>query len=340
MRLMQVMAGSRHGGAEAFFERLTIALGARGVTQRVVIRREPARAARLRAAGLSVRELPFGGPLDLYTPFALRREIALQQSDVVLAWMNRGAAKTPRSHAVLCGRLGGYYDLKYYRHCDHLIGNTRDIVDYIRRQGWPAAQAHYLPNFVNAERQVPQARAALGTPEDALLLLALGRLHAVKGFDTLIRATPSIPGAHAWIAGEGPEEGALKALAARCGVSDRVHFLGWRADVGALLAGADIFVCPSRHEPLGNVVIEAFAQARPVVSTASQGPSALVRDGVNGCLVPVDDAAALADVIRALAASPARRAELAQAGYQTYLENFTEDAVTAAYRDFFERVKR
>jgi len=59
------------------------------------------------------------------------------------------------------GRLGGYYDLHYYRACDHLIGNTVDIVDYLLRSGWPAARAHYLPNFVDATRAAPLARSSV-----------------------------------------------------------------------------------------------------------------------------------------------------------------------------------
>src|SRR3546814_2771750 len=62
-----------------------------------------------------------------------------------------------------------------------------------------------------------------------------------------------------WLAGEGPRRRALMQQAARLGLGDRVRFLGWRDDVAALLRAADVFLCPSRHEPLGNVVIEAWA---------------------------------------------------------------------------------
>jgi glycosyltransferase involved in cell wall biosynthesis len=338
MRVMQVMAGRPHGGAEAFFERLTIALAARGLSQRAVIRRDSERRVRLEAAGVSVRELPFGGPLDLFTSWQLGREIAAQDSDVVLTWMNRAAAKTPRSRAVLCGRLGGYYDLKYYRHCTHLIGNTQDIVDYIVKQGWPRGRAHYLPNFVRARKSSPVARTTFQTPEGVPLLVALGRLHAAKAFDTLVRALVHVPEAHLWIAGDGPEEAALRQLADETGVAGRIRFLGWQEDVEGLLASADVFVCPSRHEPLGNVVIEAFAQGLPVVAAASQGPRSLIRDAKNGLLVPIDDVIALAKAISDLVGDMQMRFRLGSEGRLTYLESFTEDAVTSAYLSFFERV--
>lgn len=340
MRVMQIMAGGKHGGAEAFFERLTLALHNDGLAERAIIRRDRDRAYRLAREGVPVTQLPFGGPPDLYTRWRIGREIAKWQPDVVIAWMSRAALKTPRSRAVLCGRLGGYYDLKYYRHCDHLIGNTEDIVAYIRTQGWPAERAHYLPNFVSSKRADPIDRAKFDTPVDAPLVIALGRLHVNKAFDVLIDALAHVPQPYLWIAGTGPEEGALKERAATQGLTSRVRFLGWRDDIEALLASGDIFVCPSRHEPLGNVVIEAFAQGLPVVATASQGPSALIKDRVNGLLTPVDNADALADALNRVIADAGLRYALAREGFATYQRQFTEVAVVQNYRAFFEKVRR
>ena len=139
MKVMQTMAGAEVGGAEAFFVRLTGALHRAGVDQRVVIRRDAARARALRAAGTPPLELPFGGRTDFRTRPSLKREIERFRPDVVLAWMSRASYAVPAGEGryVLVGRLGGYYDLKYYRHCDHLIGNTGDICRYIVGEGWP-----------------------------------------------------------------------------------------------------------------------------------------------------------------------------------------------------------
>src|SRR5258706_12073643 len=155
MRVMHIMAGGTHGGAEAFFERLTLALHRDGLAQRAIIRRHRARAYQLAREGIPVTQLPFGGPPDIYTRYRIGRELKRWQPDVAVAWMSRAAIKTPPSRAVLVGRLGGYYDLKYYKHCDHLIGNTEDIVAYIKKENWPADRAHYLPNFVIAKRAPP-----------------------------------------------------------------------------------------------------------------------------------------------------------------------------------------
>jgi glycosyltransferase involved in cell wall biosynthesis len=341
IRLLQAMAGAPHGGAEAFFERLAPALGRAGVTQRILIRENPKRAALLRSQGLEVAEAPFGGALDLVTHWRFAREVKAFRPDIVLTWMNRASRFVPKGAHVTVGRLGGYYDLKYYRQCHHLIGNTPDIRDWIIAQGRPAEQVHYVPNFVADSRGAqPVARASFDTPPNAPLIVALGRLHANKAFDVLLKAVEQVHDCYLWIAGEGPERAELEALAAHLSVKPRVRFLGWRDDVAALYATGDIFVCPSRHEPLGNVVIEAWAAARPVIAAASQGPRQLMTDGVDGLLVPVDDVQALSLAIRRLLAEPATAQALAAAGRGAYERQFTEDAVVARYLEFFDRVKR
>lgn len=337
-RVMQVMAGAAHGGAEAFFDRLVPALGRAGVEQCAVIRRNDERAGSLRAQGVNTIELAFGGLFDLWTGPALRRAAGDFKPDVQLAWMSRAARFCrPNSH-VIAGRMGGYYDLKYYRYCHHLIGNTQDIRDYIVRSGWPAENAWYLPNFVDAAPMPPVNRGSLNTPEDVPVLLALGRLHANKGFDVLLPALQDVPRAVLWLGGIGPEEAALKRLAGELGIANRVRFLGWRRDVGALMAAADVFVCSSRHEPLGNVVLEAWAHRVPVVATVTSGPGDLIENRRSGLLVPIEDAAALAGAINALLQDAALAATLVEAGHAAYSASYTERSVVAQYCDFFERI--
>jgi glycosyltransferase involved in cell wall biosynthesis len=338
------MAGAAQGGAEAFFERLVAAFARHGVEQRVAIRADEARAARLRADSIVPVELPFGGALDFRTPLALAGQMRDFAPDVALAFMSRAAAKLPPrlltgGRCVRVGRLGGYYDLKYYRRCDRLVANTRDIRDWIVRQGWPAAKVDYLPNFVDAARAAPVARAEFDTPADAGLVLALGRLHANKAFDVLIDALECAPRAYLWIAGAGELEGELKAHVARRHFRDRVRFLGWRHDIPALLAACDVLACPSRHEPLGNVVIEAWAHGRPVVAAASAGPAALIRSEENGLLVPVEDSTALGEALARVLSDAGLARRLAQAGEAAYQAEFTEGAVVRRYLDYFEAVR-
>jgi glycosyltransferase involved in cell wall biosynthesis len=337
------MAGARVGGAEAFFERLAIAFARTGIEQRVAIRRHADRARRLREGGVDVVELGFRGRLDLATRWRLASELARFAPDVLVTWMSRAsAAVPPRSltggRCVHVGRLGGYYDLKNFRRCDWLVANTGELRDWIVARGWPAGRVAVLPNFVDATAAAPAPRAALATPDGVPVALALGRLHENKAFDVLLDAAARVPRLVVWLAGEGPQGEALRAQADRLGIGERVRFLGWREDVAALLAAADLLVCPSRREPLGNVVIEAWAHRRPVVAAASAGPSQLIRDGVDGLLAPVDDAAALADAIARVVGEPGRGAALAAAGRAAYEAEFTEDAVVGRWLEFLARV--
>lgn len=327
MRVLQVMAGARHGGAEAFFTRLVPALARAGLEQRAVIRAYPERVATLAAAGVEAVHAPFGGPLELGTLGRLRQAIAGFAPHVVLSWMNRATAACPRGRFVHVARLGGYYNPKYYRACDHLIANTEDIAAYLRGAGFPPERVHVVPNFVDDAPAPPLPRADLDTPADAPLLVALGRLHRNKAFDVLLDALARLPDAWLWLAGEGPERAALESQARRLGLAPRLRLLGWRDDVPALIGAADILVCPSRHEPLGNVVLEGFARGVPVVAAASQGPGALIETGRTGVLAPVDDVDALAGALRGLLDDRPAAAALAQAGRRTFEQHFTEAAV-------------
>ena len=345
MRIMQVMAGAQRGGAEEFFVRLTVALAQSGVETRAVIRSFPPRREALAAGGVPVLELPFGGWLDFYTGPRLAEEIAAFKPDIVMSWMNRATSFVPKADRVTrhrdfihVGRLGGYYGMKYYRECDHLIGNTRDVVDHIIRSGWPAGRAHQLPNFADEANAPTVPRASLATPEGAPLFLALGRLHDNKGFDLLLNAMVLLPTAYLWLAGDGPLRRELESQAARLKLGERVRFLGWRQDVAGLLAAADALVCPSRHEPLGNVVIEAWVHATPVIATAAQGPVQLIENGVSGLLVPLEDTGALAEAMATVAVDKAMAANLARGGLASYLKQFTREAVVAQYRAFFDKI--
>jgi len=116
--------------------------------------------------------------------------------------------------------------------------------------------------------------------------------------------------------------------------------LGWREDTGALLAACDLFICPSRHEPLGNVVLEAWSAARPVIAAAAQGPSELIAEGETGLLVPVDAVEPLAATINALLPDASRAANLAAKGRAQFEENFAEAPVLAQWREFLHKVQR
>lgn len=339
MSVLHLLGSGGDGGAETYFVDLVTALHRAGVAEACAIRRHAARTDALSAAGVITNSFGFGGPLDFLTRPGVSAFGRRMDARVMVAWMNRAARHTPAGPWKRIGRLGGYYSLKYYRGFDHLVGNTRDIVDWVIAQGWPATQVSYIPNFAGGLEDVaPVTRASLDTPEGVPLLLGMGRLHDAKAHDVSLKALTRIPDAYLWIAGAGGLEDKLKAMAIALGVADRVRFLGWRQDAAALYRAADVCVFPSRFEPLGNVVIQAWAHGLPVVAANSQGPGALIRDGQDGLLIPIDDAEALADRTRAVLTDPTLRIKLIQNGHARVEAEFAEAAVVEEWRHLFARL--
>jgi len=336
MSVLHLLGTAGDGGAETYFVDLLGALHRAGVAEAAAIRRHAGRQAALKAAGIPAKVLPFGGPVDILTRTAAAGYGKLQGAKLMLAWMNRAARHTPKGPWARIGRLGGYYNLKYYKGFDELVANTEDIAEWIVSQGWPAGRVRCIPNFAAAPPDgAPLDRASLETPAGAPLLLAMGRLHESKAHDVSLRALAQLPDAYLWIAGVGPLEAKLKAMAQALGVQHRVRFLGWRTDPSALYRAADVCVFPSRYEPLGNVVIQAWAHGLPVVAAASQGPRALIEDGRDGLLAPIDDADALAAGVRRLLAEPRLAADFKARGLGRVAAEFSEAAVVGQWKALF-----
>lgn len=338
------MAGAERGGAETAFVDMCAALKGAGQDIAVVTRANDLRVSQLTALGLQVYTLPFGGAFDFKTRRDLRRIIARERPHIVQTWMARACHHTPRwtesmhnprYHVV--ARLGGYYKLKYFRAADYFTTITPMIRDYLIKAGIAPERVRHINNFAETETAPrPVRRADFETPDDAVLLLALGRLHESKAYDVLLDAMSQTPDhIHLWIAGEGPERKNLESRIGRLGLQDRVRLLGWRTDRAALLAACDICVFPSRYEPFGTVFVQAWAARRPVVVSDADGPRQFVRDGVDGLMVEAGDAFALAQAIASLAADPALRARLVAQGYIRYETEFTKDRCVQAYLDFY-----
>ncbi len=337
MTVLHLLGSAGDGGAETYFVDLVAALHAEEGGQAAAIRPHGGREAALTEAGVPLATAPFGGPFDTSTRRRVARFAAEEEAGVHVAWMNRAARFTPKG-APRVGRLGGYYDLKNYRGFDHLVANTADIAAWIVREGWPGDRVSTIANFADAGDASAAPRAAEHTPEGVPLLLAMSRLHPAKGLDVLLRALTRLPDAWLWIAGSGPLETELRTLADDLGVGGRTRFLGWRDDAAALYRAADVTVFPSRFEPLGNTVIQAWAHSSPVVAAAARGPLDLITDGEDGLLAPVEDDAALAAAVRRVIDEPGLAERLVQAGRARAAAGFGKAAVLARWRELFHRL--
>jgi glycosyltransferase involved in cell wall biosynthesis len=338
MRLLHIIAGAEVGGAETFAQDAIEGLAARGVEQMVVCRPWARAALRYQAAAIPSVAMQFGWADRALGRQRLVRSVAERfGADLVHAWMSRAASFVPaRMPCPVVGWFGDTYDLKYFTHCDTFFGVTPDIVAHVVAHGVPKDRAFLTNTFGTMPESPPVDRAQLGAPPGMPVLLVLARMHPVKGIDVFLQALAAAPGLFAWIAGEGPQRKEYELLARRLGLSDRVRFLGWRDDRKALLAACDVVVLPSRYEPFGTVIVEAWAMRRPLVATRADGARQYVKDGETGLLCAIDDAAGLAACLRRVTADPGLAARLAEAGYRRYTAAFTRDIVLdqllAAYR--------
>jgi glycosyltransferase involved in cell wall biosynthesis len=325
---------------------MCIAMHVAGETIEVATRANDIRVPRLQAAGIKVHILPFGGKIDVFTGWRLGQIIKAFQPSIVQCWMSRAPAKVPRwkesmgiPRYAIVSRLGSPYKIKYFKKSDYFISVTPDIAAYLVEQGIEASRVRHINNFAEVERASSDfTRSDFGTPEEATLLLGLGRLHDDKAFDTLIKAAAKLPRVHLWIAGEGPLRNSLQKLIDKLGVESRVKLIGWQTDRARLFELADICTFISRNEGFGTVFVQSWAQRVPVIVSDADGPRQFVRDGEDGLMVPVDDVDAIAAAVERVITDDNLAASLVGAGYRRYEREFTKQACLQRYLEYYHHI--
>lgn len=337
---MHIIAGASTGGAETFCLDTITALAAHGIEQKVLCRPHPQNLDRLRQLSIDFETLSFTAATRLSgAPVFIRRATDAWQADIVHAWMSRAASFVPIDMPCpVIGWMGGYYNLKYFRHSDYLLTVTDRIRQHAIAFGVPPERAFVSHTFGTLPDCPAIGREELGVPKHALLLLVLSRLHWKKGIDTAIRALTRLPGAHLCLAGDGPERARCEALARSVSLTERVHFLGWRTDRKALLQACDICLLPSRYEPFGTVILEAWSTKRPLVAALADGAQQYVRDGENGAVFAIDAAEELARRVTQIASDPTFAARLVENGYREYETKFSRDVVIDNLLEIYRQV--
>lgn len=343
MKILQIMAGGDHGGAETAFVDMCIAMHEAGMTIEVVTRANPVRVPQLEAAGIKVHILPFGGAIDVFTTWKIGKIIREFSPVIVQTWMSRAAQKTPNwkdsktpQRYLVVSRVGGYYKVKHFKTSDYFVTITPELKSMLAKGGVDENRIRFINNFAETEVvTTPLRKSDLDTPEDAPVLLTLGRLHENKAHDVLIKGVARMPGVYAWIAGEGPAREELEKLADALGVADRVKFLGWRTDRAALLQACDICSFISREEPFGTVFVQSWAQQTPVIVSDADGPRQFCRDQEDSLIVPRNDVDAFVAAVQRLLGDKALRDKLVANGTARYQGEFTKEASVSGYFAYF-----
>jgi glycosyltransferase involved in cell wall biosynthesis len=314
----------------------------------------------VRAAGLRVAALPLArslSPAAQWRAFrALVRLIRAEKPDLVhghmpisgfLARLAARIAGVPRvaytCHGFLFNQPGPWWRRTLAFCIEFLGGRLTDV--FLTVSDEEAADARRLRihrgavsvrNGRDPARFHPDSaartrlRQALGVAEDAVVVVIVSRLVRHKGYPELLRAMRDVPGAELWVVGArlASDHGEdMEPLFAEAGLGARLRRLGYRADVDAVLAAADVFALPSHFEGLPMSVIEAMLTGLPVVATDIRGPREMVIEGETGLLVPAGSAPALAAALRTLATDAALRARMGAAGRARAADLYDEAAV-------------
>jgi len=326
---------------------------------------------RLHELGVVVHPIPLRSVphpwFDARATLALYRLLQREQFDIVHThsakggFLGRLAARMVGSSAVVytphafgfqqAPRLArGFYELlerMAARWSDAIICVSPSEYHAALRQGFaPAARLALIRNGIDVHPfdipvDVHAVRAALGVGS-APLAVSVGRLMAQKGLDILLAACPDLiaacPSARVLIVGDGPLRKKLEAQAVALGVQEHVKFTGYRTDIPAILAAADVFVLASRYEGLPYTVLEAMAARKPVVATNVTGSRDAVVPGETGFLVPPEDPPALARAVLRLLADPQTARRMGEAGRRHVEQHFTVTQMVAETCNLYERL--
>ena len=301
-----------------------------------------------------------GGPA-MFVP-RLTRAVAAGRPEILHCWLvsaalwGRIAGRAARVPDILLSFRSAVIDearaLRMARLLDgrrvRYLANTNAVADaLVTHVGVPRARITVIHNGLEVrEYAVPGDRDGLlrlhGCPADARIVLSVGRLAEPKNYGMLFRIAARCRGAnmaHFFIVGHGELEQELKTMAARMSVLDRVHFLGLRRDVPALLASTDVFCYTSRFEGFPNALLEAMASGRPIVTTRFTGVEEILEEGRTGLIVPQDDDGAAFAALQRLLAEPGTATALGAAAREKAATSFSNERMVDAFLGYYERVR-
>lgn len=353
------------GGTQRQIVHLARGLRRRGHTVTVLYFRERSFLVdELEHEGVTCLEVPKRGKLDPGFVLRLAAELRRLGPDVIHAFAFSGELWSAVAHLrlggaaqpVLVSSVRGLYE--WYRpwqwrlkrwvaaRSAHVVSNSREAGLYACRQmGLPESAVEVIYNGAEVPDEArlaadrPAMRAALGLADEAVAVLFVGRLVALKNVPLLLQAVAQLgargAAARLLIAGDGPERAAIAAAVAQLGLTDRVQLLGQRDDVAALMAAADIVVLPSLREGLSNVILEGMMSGRPVLASRVGGSVELIEDGTSGGLFTSGDAAGLAAQLERLIGDAGLRARLGAQARAQAVARFGMAAMVQAYERLY-----
>ncbi|HEX03806.1 MAG TPA: glycosyltransferase family 1 protein [Bacteroidetes bacterium] len=340
MNISFVNFASDWGGGEGWTLRTALGLSERGHVVNIVARNGSPFAQQASSSPLPTLTLPISYDYRPGTVFALRRHLLATGCNVVVVHHNkdvRTAGVAAKMIGVPVVHRNGFPVVKdtgrhriTMRFTDRILTNSTRIRDTYQALNWLKAKPmDVVANGIDVSSipaRDPELTASLGFSDNALIALFAGRLTGVKRVDILLRAFEALDDSSRWrlvIAGEGGQRSKLEALTDKLGLSERVHFLGYRDDARALAACADLGVLPSRDEGMPNSLMEAMAAGTAVTATPAGDVELLLDHGNAGWIMPMGEVRPWTALLNELEADPDRLQRMSVAGRERVLENFT-----------------
>ena len=339
MKVVHLVIGGEVAGGQIVALRLARAARERGHDVSFVSPSSGSFVELARGEGFPVDVVPLGGALDVPSLLRLRR--AIRGADVLhthahfslnvlgrVAGRLAGMRVVAHMHIENAFRAGRgrraqvLLDNATARLCSAIVAVSDATRESLVRQGYPADRLVTIHNGIEPAEPAEPVRLA-----DGPIVLEVARLAEVKGQKQLIRALEQLDATAVFVGRDLEDGGRYEEELRRAASGRRVVFAGYRDDVPALLAGCDVFCLPSTIEGLPLVVLEAMAQARPVVATAVGGTPELVVDGETGVLVSAGDTDALAKALDGLLRDPERARRLGEAGRRRVAAEFDADTL-------------
>lgn len=244
---------------------------------------------------------------------------------------------SPHRHAMMRGAVRWLL-----RASDSIVGQSQDTVRHVSSIYGVDKRVELIPLGIERPPAIsPASRAHFGIPNDAFVMITIGRLVARKATPQLVEvfAQSKIPNAHLLIVGDGPDAQPIAERARALGLADRVHLLGQVSEEQkyAALSIADAFVSTSQHEGFGLVYLEAMAQGLPIVCYDRGGQTDFLTSGESGYVVPLNDRAKFSESLIALHADVDRRKDYGKRNLAR-VEQFFIDTCAARYEEIFNDV--
>ncbi len=312
------------------------------------------------AQGLTAEAFVSGGRLGLLSMASkLRRLLARYpgaivhahgyKADILLSWMGvpRRLGCLATCHNWISAtrklKLLEALDKRALRHFDRVVAVSAPIARELQCGGVSAQRVSVIANGISVpdveDASRVGVRAEFGVPVGGKMIVQIGRLARSKRIDLLLQAVSKLPDdlqAHVLLAGEGEQREFLAQMAKRYGLERRVHFCGYRRDVGRLLAEADLMAMSSEREGLPIVILEAMATGCPIVTTRVGGIPDVLTAGHDAWIVPANDPDALRRAIGEVLGRPEVARSRAANARARYLRLYSREAMGAQYLQIYE----